>query len=78
METQAQGTDLWTGGAGEGEGGTVERGGNTHTTTWKRASGNLLYDSGSSHRCSVTTWGRGGRIGWEVGGRFKREGTYVH
>ena len=40
------------------------------------ASGNLLYDSGSSNQDSVTTQ-RGG-MGWEVGGRFKREGTYVY
>ena len=40
------------------------------------ASGNLLYDAGSSTSCSVTTW-RGG-MGWEVGGRFKKEGTYVY
>ena len=39
-------------------------------------SGNLLYDAGSSTQCSVTSW-RGG-MGWGVGGRFKREGTYVY
>ena len=39
------------------------------------ASGNLLYDSGNSNWVSVTTY-RGG-MGWEVGGRFKRDGTYV-
>ena len=32
--------------------------------------GNLLYDAGSSTRCSVTTW-RDGMV-WEVGQRFKR------
>ena len=37
------------------------------------ASGNLLYEAGSSIWCSVS---RG--IWWEVGERFKREGTYVH
>ena len=55
VETQAQGTGLWAGGAGEGEGWTVERGARRHTHHWKRASANLLCDSGSSHRCSVTT-----------------------
>ena len=35
-----------------------------------------MYDAGSSTQCSVTTW-RGG-MGWEVGGRFKKEGTYVY
>ena len=39
------------------------------------ASGNLLCDSESSNWCSVTTQ-RGG-IGWEVGGKFKREETCV-
>ena len=39
----------------------------------QRASGNLLYEAGSSIWCSVS---RG--IWWEVGERFKREGTYVH
>ena len=77
VETQAQGTGLWAGGAGEGEGWTVERGARRHTHHWKRARANLWCDSGSSHRCSVTTWG-GGRVGWDVGGRYKREGTYVH
>ena len=32
--------------------------------------GNLLYDAGSSTRCSVTTWRDG--VVWEVGQRFKR------
>ena len=40
------------------------------------ANGNLLYDSGNSNWASVTTW-RGGK-GWEVGGRFKMERTYVY
>ena len=44
--------------------------------TKQTASGNLLYDTGSSNQGSVTTQ-RGG-MGWEVGGRFKREGTYVY
>ena len=33
------------------------------------ASGDLLYDS-------VTTWWGG--VGWEVGGKYSREGAYVH
>ena len=40
------------------------------------ASGSLLSDSGNSNRGSVTTW-RGG-MGWEVGERLKREGTYIY
>ena len=39
------------------------------------ASGNLLSDASSSTQCSVTAY-RGG-MGREVGGRFKRKGTYV-
>ena len=42
----------------------------------KKAIGNLLLDTGSSTQCSVTTC-RGG-MGWEMGGRFKREGTYAY
>ena len=38
--------------------------------------GNLPYDSGNSNRASVKT-SRGG-MGRKVGGRFKREGTYVY
>ena len=38
------------------------------------ASGNFLYDSGSSNLCSVTI-----QSGWDgVGGRFKREGMYIY
>ena len=37
------------------------------------ASGNLLYDSGSSNL--VLCDNLMGRMGWEVGGRFQREGT---
>ena len=40
------------------------------------ASGDLLYDSGSSNWCSVTT--RRAGVRWKVGGKFKREGTYVY
>ena len=38
----------------------------------------LLYDSGSSNRCSVTIWRGKMRSGWEAGARSKREGTHVH
>ena len=40
------------------------------------ASRNFLYDAGTQSWCSVTT-SRGG-MGRKVGGRFKREGTYVY
>ena len=38
--------------------------------------GNLLYDSGNSNRGSATIQ-RGG-MGRQMGGIFKREGTYVY
>ena len=53
-----------------------------HVPTWilphakQMASGNMLCDVGSSTQCSVTAWW-GGK-GWDVGGRFKREGTCVY
>ena len=47
----------------------------TRTYVKQIASGNLLYDSGNSNWCSVTTWW--GRMGQEVGRRFKREGTCI-
>ena len=40
------------------------------------ANGNLLCDAVSSTQCSVKTQ-RGG-MGWEMGGRFKKEGMYVY
>ena len=40
------------------------------------ASENLLYDSGNSNCGSVIT--QRGWMEWEVGGKFKREGTYVY
>ena len=40
------------------------------------AGGNLLYDSGSSNWCSVTTYRDD--MGWEVGQNFKREETYLY
>ena len=36
----------------------------------------MLYNAGSSNRCSVTTLR--GRVGWEVGRKFKREVRYVY
>ena len=36
----------------------------------------FVYGSGISNRGSVSTW-RGG-MGRDMGGRFKREGTYVY
>ena len=35
-----------------------------------------MYDSGTSYQGSVINYRS--EKGWEVGGRFKREGTYVH
>ena len=40
------------------------------------ASGNLLYDSGSSNQCCVAIQRDG--MGWEMGGRFQRKGIYVY
>ena len=40
------------------------------------ANGNLLYESGNSNQGSITI--QMGEKGQEVGGRFKREGTYVY
>ena len=48
----------------------------TYITICKIANGNLLYGSGNSNRGSVSI-SRGG-MGWEMGGRFKREGIYVY
>ena len=42
----------------------------------QRANGELLCNTGSSTLCSVTTKKDG--MGWEMGVRFKREGTYVY
>ena len=42
----------------------------------QRASGNLFDDVGSSNQALCDNL-RGG-IGWKVGGRFQREGTYVY
>ena len=36
----------------------------------------LLCAPGSSTQCSVTT--KSGGMGWEMGGRFRREATYVN
>ena len=61
---------------GEGEGWTNwERSMETYILPYVKqiASGNLLYDAGSSAQYSMTTW----NDGIEVGGSFKRAGTYV-
>ena len=50
---------------------------NIYTTICKIDSQwDLLYGSGSWNLCSVTTYWGG--MEWEVGGRFKMEGTYVY
>ena len=36
----------------------------------------MLYGSGNSNRGSVST--KRGGMGWEMGGRFKRDGVYVY
>ena len=66
------------GGVYQGEGGTNrESSMEIHTLTYvkERASGNLLCESRNSNRAYVKTLR--GVMGWEVGGRFQREGTYV-
>ena len=63
--------------------GRVEKARCMERVTWKLtlpyvkqiANGNLLYDWGEL-RGSVTIWKCG--MGREMGGRFKREGTYIH
>ena len=40
------------------------------------ASGKLLYNTGSSTQCSMTTYRSG--TGWGVRRMFRREGTYAH
>ena len=42
----------------------------------ERASRNLLYDAGNSNQGCETT--ERGMMGWEVGGRLKREGTELY
>ena len=39
-------------------------------------SGSLMHDTGYSNRCSGTTWSD--RVGRQVGGQFRMEGTYVY
>ena len=49
----------------------------SYFTVFKKiANGNVLYDSGKSNQGSVTDYGS--RMGRKVGGKFKREGTYVY
>ena len=66
------------GGVYQGEDGTNrESSMEIHTLTYvkERASGNLLCEPRNSNRGYVKTlWGV---MGWVVGGRFQREGTYV-
>ena len=79
MKTQTQRTDLETrvGRRGKGWDKWREYHGSIYSNICKQiASGNLLSDSGNSKWGSVIIQ-RGG-TGWEVRGRFKREGTYVH
>ena len=56
----------------------MERAAGKHTSPYEKldSRGNSLCDTGSSNWGSVTTY-RGG-MGWEVGGRFQREGIYVY
>ena len=42
------------------------------------ARGNPLYDAGSSNLLLCNNLEGWGGVGWEVGGRFKKDGTYVH
>ena len=61
--------------AGEGEGGTNgETSMETYTLPYVKyiASGNLLYDAGRSNPTE-----KGGR-GWEAGGSYKKEGSYLY
>jgi len=75
MATQTQRTEGH--GAEEEEDGTNgEQQTNTLPYAKCIASGNLLYDAGSSNRCSVTP--QKGGTGWEVGGRFQKEGLWVY
>ena len=48
----------------------------TYIIIYKIANRNLLYVSGNSNRGSVSTYRCG--MGRKMGGRFKREGTYVY
>ena len=66
-------------GEGQGEGGNkIENSTDISTLSYVKqtARGNLLSDAGSSNPCSMTT--QRDRMGWEVGGRFTRQGTYVY
>lgn len=62
---------------GEGEDGTDWQSSIEYALPWVMAvSGKLLYNPGSSTQCSAMTW-RGG-MGWQEGGRFKKDGMYVY
>ena len=60
----------------EREGGTIGRLALTYTHKNKIADGKLLYNTGSSARCSVMT--QMGGLGGGVGGRLKRQGIHVY
>ena len=65
---------------GEGEGGTNwESSMETLTLPYVKetASGNLLYEAGSSTPCSVTTWGWAGWGGEVGGGREVQVGGHI-
>ena len=76
-ETQTQKTDLWTR-WGQESAGQIERVAlKCIIAIYKiETNGKLPYNTGGSIWCSVTTQKSG--MGWEVEGRFKVEGTYVH
>ena len=78
MEMKTQRTYFWTQ-EGEEEGGSNgENSIGTYTLSYaiQIASGNLLFDSGKSNQCSLTT--QRGTMWWEVREKFKREETYVY
>ena len=79
METKTWRTDLWIEGM-EGDRGTngrSSRGTGTLPYVKQIASGNLLYESGSSNWGSVTNLEMG--MGWGVEGEFRRERhIYIH
>ena len=78
METQTQTRLVDTVGEGEGEtnwGSSIE----TYTSTCVKwvASGKSLYDLGSLNPVLSDSLGGDG-MGWEVGERFRKEGTHVY
>ena len=64
---------------GEGKGGMIlEDSIETYILPYVKqiTSGSLMHDTGYSNRCSGTTWSD--RVGRQVGGQFRMEGTYVY